>query len=60
MDPGKAPIKGMATSGGAVLHPSNLINVMILSSLSVQEALGDILTSMVSKSHLGNGLVPER
>ena len=43
----------MVTSGGSLLGPSKLINLIILGSLWVHEALGGMLTSIVSNSHFG-------
>ena len=43
----------MGTSGGIPLDPSNLINSIVLGSLWVHEALGDMLTSIVSNSDFG-------
>ena len=43
----------MVTSGGPALDPSKLMNFIILGSLWVHEALGDMLTSIVSNSHFG-------
>ena len=50
--PGTA-IKGMVTTGGVSLDFSKLINLIILGSLCVHEALGDMLTSIVSNFHFG-------
>ena len=47
------PIKGMVTSGGHTLDPSKVIFCLILGTLQVHEALGDMLTSIVSNSHFG-------
>ena len=41
----------MVISGGLALDPSKLINLIILGPLWVHEALGDMLTSIVSSSH---------
>ena len=49
----KRPIKGMVTPGGFSLDLSKLIISIILHALWVWEALGDILTSIVSNSHFG-------
>ena len=49
----------MVTSGGPPLDPPNLMNFNILEPLWVHDALGNMLTSMESNSHLGNGLEPQ-
>ena len=52
----KASIKGMVTSGGRTLDSSKLINLIISGSLWVYEAVGDMLTSIVSNSDFGKRL----
>lgn len=47
----KGPIKGMDTPGEPPADPSKLNNLLISDPLWVYEALGNILTSMVSSSH---------
>ena len=47
------PIKGMVTSEGPLLDLSELIDLTILGSLWVHEALGAMLTSIVSNSRFG-------
>ncbi len=47
-------ITGMVTPRGRPLDTSKLIILIILEALWVHEALGDMLTSIVSNSHFGN------
>ena len=51
------PIKGMVNSGEPLLDPSKLINLIVFDPPWVYEALGDILTRIVSKSHFAKPLV---
>ena len=46
-------IKGMVTSGGALLDPSKAISFITFGSLWVHDALGNMLTSIVSNPHFG-------
>ena len=43
----------MVTPGPRSLDPSKLIDLIILRSLWVHEALGDLLISIVSNAHFG-------
>ena len=54
----RGPIKGMATSRGPFLDPSKLIDLILLGSLWMHEALGDML-ALCQILTLGNGLGPE-
>ena len=49
--PINGPIKGMVTPGERTLDTSRLIILIILGALWVYQALGDILTNIVSNSH---------
>ena len=43
----------MVTSGGPSVDPSKLTNLIILGALGVYQALGDMLSIIVSNSHFG-------